>query len=411
MLSLLLPLLLARPQEPARLEPASTYAVIVGVLEWESESLSPFSKENRRDQALYDRLLALGVPPENMALLLGPEATWEGMGAAVDRIARSAGEGSTFLFYYAGHGYPGSKGIYLASFDAGASEEVPEGYWAGELEHTLSEHFAGERALLLGDCCYSGGLADVALALSEGGLRTASLTSASLANTSTGYWTFTCSLLDALYGRPLLDRNGDGQISLAEAAHDAGEAMTMVEEQASGYSLSGLEPSFVLCDVEGDAAGEVPTPFQLGQYVRLAGEPGARGRRRRGRTARVVDFREGKAGVELQRYSDRELRWVEPERLSALPRPELAKVPAYSKDIFPPLPDPEVAAEQATVGGKYSGLLRSLEVPFDLLENGAFQDYGRWGAKQYRGYTGLPPGYWVYVYPRWYIFEKQADLR
>ena len=38
----------AAPDDPG-LEPRSTYAVIVGVLEWKSKGLSSFSKENRRE--------------------------------------------------------------------------------------------------------------------------------------------------------------------------------------------------------------------------------------------------------------------------------------------------------------------------------------------------------------------------
>ena len=274
---------------------------------------------------------------------------------------------------------------------------------AGELERSLGEHFEGERVLLLADCCYSGGLSDVALNLSRTGLRTASLTSASFTNTSTGWWTFTCSLLDALGGRPLLDLDGDGRISLAEAAHDAGESMAMIEAQNHGYSTSGLRGSFVLCDVEGEAAGELPEPFELRQYVRLIG------RGRRGRTARIVDARDGKLGVEVQRYADRELRWLEPDRVRVRTRPALPTVPTYSKDYFPTALAPEAAAEAATVDGKYTDQLRRIEVRFDFLESGTFQDYGRWAAKQYRGYTELPSGYWVYVYPHWYIFGERVE--
>ena len=40
------------------LETKNTYAVIVGVLEWEKPAYSSFSKQNRRDQGLYDSLSA-----------------------------------------------------------------------------------------------------------------------------------------------------------------------------------------------------------------------------------------------------------------------------------------------------------------------------------------------------------------
>ncbi|MCH2102041.1 MAG: caspase family protein [Planctomycetes bacterium] len=390
-----------------RLEPAKTYAVIAGVLEWESDTLSSFSKENRRDQGLYDRLLEMGIPAEQMSLLLGPEATNENMIAALDAIAQKAKGGSTLIFYYAGHGYPGSKGIYFASHDAAATIESPEGFWIGNIESIVKEKFKGDRILLFADCCFSGGLADIALRLKESGFRTASLTSSSLSNTSTGYWTFTCSLLDALGGRPLLDLDGNGKITLGEAAHDVRESMQLVESQNHGYSNSGVKGDFVLAEVDmtNKLGAAIPQPYALRQYMEVSG------RGTRARAARIIDFREGMLGLEIQRYSKRDIIWKDPMELRTRDRPNLPHVPTYSKDLFPQaLPD-DIAEKTASVNGKYEGLLRKIEVRFDFLENGSFSDYGRWNAKQYKGHANLPPGYWVYVYPNWYIFGNQSNAK
>ena len=43
-------------------EPAKARALIVGVLAWQDPSFRSFSKTDRKDQALYDLLLAKGVP-------------------------------------------------------------------------------------------------------------------------------------------------------------------------------------------------------------------------------------------------------------------------------------------------------------------------------------------------------------
>ena len=61
---------LVRGENASRLVPAKTYALIVGVLDWEQKTLATYPKENRQDVALHKQLLAFGVPDANMMLLL-----------------------------------------------------------------------------------------------------------------------------------------------------------------------------------------------------------------------------------------------------------------------------------------------------------------------------------------------------
>ncbi|MBW3541632.1 MAG: von Willebrand factor type A domain-containing protein [Planctomycetes bacterium] len=75
-----------------------------------------------------------------------------------------------------------------------------------------------------------------------------------------------------------------------------------------------------------------------------------------------------------------------------------------------PVPEqlaPEAAQKKATVEGKYSKLLKTLSIPGDYQQYGGFHDYGRWEGTSYAGHDELPVGYWVYVYPTWYIFEQK----
>ena len=65
--------------------------------------------------------------------------------------------------------------------------------------------------------------------------------------------------------------------------------------------------------------------------------------------------------------------------------------------------------EQATVGGKYSGLLRKIEVADDEKTYGKFKDYGRYTGTSWKGHKDLPAGYWVYVAPNWYIWKNRTD--
>ena len=60
----------------------------------------------------------------------------------------------------------------------------------------------------------------------------------------------------------------------------------------------------------------------------------------------------------------------------------------------------------ASVKGKYRKLLHALHLPGDLASYTEFRDWGTWSGATYGGYTDLKPGYWVYVHPRWFIWEE-----
>src|SRR5262249_52178895 len=51
--------------------------------------------------------------------------------------------------------------------------------------------------------------------------------------------------------------------------------------------------------------------------------------------------------------------------------------------------------------------LRKIEVKEDRETYTDFHDFGRWTGDSYAGQDNLPTGYWVYVAPHWYIWEKQ----
>jgi len=66
------------------------------------------------------------------------------------------------------------------------------------------------------------------------------------------------------------------------------------------------------------------------------------------------------------------------------------------------------AVRKAAVGGKYRSLLAVIRVPEDLAAYTAFSDYGFSNTPAWGGYTGLPAGYWVYVYPHWYLWRETS---
>ncbi len=64
-----------------------------------------------------------------------------------------------------------------------------------------------------------------------------------------------------------------------------------------------------------------------------------------------------------------------------------------------------------SMGGKYSNFLKRIAVPTDKSGYGECKDYGWWGNTSYAGHQNLPKGYWVYVYPDWYIWGESKTGR
>lgn len=75
-----------------------------------------------------------------------------------------------------------------------------------------------------------------------------------------------------------------------------------------------------------------------------------------------------------------------------------------------PLVRPDPDKVKASCGGKYRELLRKIAVPDDKASYTEFHDYGFYPAcASYGGHKDLPEGYWVYVFPHWYIWKECGE--
>ncbi len=70
--------------------------------------------------------------------------------------------------------------------------------------------------------------------------------------------------------------------------------------------------------------------------------------------------------------------------------------------------DERRAPAEASVNGKYQYLIHTFEAPEDVGRYGAYRDYGWWDHTYYKGEGPLRPGYWVYLEPVWYVWEREA---
>lgn len=75
----------------------------------------------------------------------------------------------------------------------------------------------------------------------------------------------------------------------------------------------------------------------------------------------------------------------------------------YDKENFNDYKD---VMEQASMHGKYSDLLHVIEVPEDKAGYSILCDWGYSLCDAYAGNADLEPGFWVYVYPNWFVWRK-----
>ena len=67
----------------------------------------------------------------------------------------------------------------------------------------------------------------------------------------------------------------------------------------------------------------------------------------------------------------------------------------------------EEALKKASVDDKYSNLLHVIESKDDFRSYRQFSDYGFWNGRNYAGHQNLQSGYWVYVFPNWYVWKTK----
>jgi len=291
------------------LKPAETYVIIAGTLKWQDKKINTFSPTNRKDQELYDTLAKIGVPRDNMLLLLDEKATLDAIQKSVKDIGAKAKPGSTLLFYYCGHGSRLDNGkVALLNYDFNPKKIMTP----ADIGDWIAKEFKGERVFLLADCCMSGSLGECAAKLDKAKFKALSITSADAGNISTGNWTYTQTLLDALNGDPLLDANGDGDITLEELYIHLTREMKYREMQRCGVMLLGIPKTFRLASVDKNAKKPViQSNFGLNDYV-WAADKGVR------RAGRIVGQEDKTLLVEFYNYTEKQRVKVEPGNIEKM---------------------------------------------------------------------------------------------
>jgi hypothetical protein len=296
--------------------PATTFVLVASVTQWPPQAgLAPFTGEQRRDQDLVNQFQRSGVPAANIIFLKDSAATHAAMCNSLSSLAGRAGIGSTFIFYFQGHG--GRK--VFCCYDV-----AQNAFHAEEIFPILDKAWKGDRLFLIGDCCSSGSLASVVRQYERlrPNVRAACIASATASNMSTGHWTFTASLIRILAGDPQVDRNRDGQITLAEAEQFIHDQMKFQENQLAGITVSpSFEKEFV---IRRAAPGRkivprIPGPHQIGDVVEARDSQG------NWYTSEILNWKRSNRLYKVHFYGweSKWDEWVNASRLRPIVKPKL----------------------------------------------------------------------------------------
>lgn len=288
--------------------PSKTWAFVAGLLEWENEDIySSFPSDFRRDEELVNLLIERGVPEDQVCYLQDSDATTEAIAAEMESHLQGAPADATLIVYYCGHGARYDDGsVYFASYDAG--DDTNPGWAVSDIPDAIEAHFAGNRAILLADCCHSGRLVE-AVAAKRRRVAYAAFGSSLASELSTGNWTFTESILSALRGEAFTDDDGSNTITLAELAKHIQSEMAFAEEQVALFATTpNFDPNFVI------ASAQPRHDKRLGSNVVVYAD-------NQWYAAQVTGVRKGELCVRYYGFAEYEDQWVGEDEARALGRP------------------------------------------------------------------------------------------
>jgi hypothetical protein len=246
-------------------EPENTWIMMVGVSEWlHSDIYSNMPDPYGEDQKLYELFLKRGVPKDQIVFLRDKEATLRRINDEFISLLKKTEKDDTLFTYFTGHGIVDKDGAgYFANYDA-PKKKWRKGTWSvAEIYNTIEAEFAGDTIFMMADCCYSGTLSEQLKAL-ETEKAYACLSSSLSTLTSGMYWTFTESLISGFIGRPYVDSNSDGEITLRELKTYSRKDVAVFMQQETRFSTNEKFPqTFLLGTSLKKTHPEVGTYFEI----------------------------------------------------------------------------------------------------------------------------------------------------
>ena len=225
-------------QAPSFVDQGKTWAVIVGVSDYQDNEISDLLYAHKDAKAFYDFLQSMAggkIPAEQMKLLTNKDATTAGIAAALDWLIEMAKEGDQVIIYFSGHGDVETRTLrnhgFLLTYDSPAKTYIAGAFPLFYLQDVISTLSQQKKAkvIMVADACRSGALAGMSV---NGPQATAQYLQQQFANEikilacgpteysvegkqwGNGHGAFTYNLLEGLTG--LADKDGNYEVNLFE---------------------------------------------------------------------------------------------------------------------------------------------------------------------------------------------------
>lgn len=287
--------------------PAKTRVFIACLATFQGEKSPSFSTDDRLDGKLAELFRARGVPARNMLVLLDKYATTQNIEAQFKSFLSESQPDELLIFYFGSHGdYDAKTGDhYFITYDGRLNFN-----WAFD---AIEKGFKGSRALMFADCCYSGGIGDIA-PHRDRRVSYVCISSAFCHNIAYSGWRFIDCMMRGFGGSPVVDLDGNGKIELQELANFMARHMAFVAEGKVGaVSTGSFNPHMVIstCGPKGDR--------RIGTYVEAKDSDGEWYK------AEIVGVRGNEFHVKGTDQQSRFDRWLPLSDVKAFTYPRFAK--------------------------------------------------------------------------------------
>ena len=243
LLTFLIFLLMSRPVaagvDDVHWDPAKTRVFIASLCWYKGEDKPDFAPDERLDGKMAEFFQEHGVPKKQVKVLLDADATVANVQKEFSQFMRDSQPDELLICYLSGHGYSG--GFYL--FDDTLDSE----WFFDEIE----KDYRGARAFLMADCCFSGGIVELAQKRKTS-IAYACLSSTYSQQTAWSGWRFAQCLMRGFEGNPVVDLNGDGHVDLTELADYSAHYMAFAAEGKPMFTTTnGFSPRLQLANTKG----------------------------------------------------------------------------------------------------------------------------------------------------------------
>ena len=210
--------------EEAVWQPRKTRVFIVSLARFEGDRLHSFPTDERLDAHFAELFAERGVPASQIVFLKDEQATTQNIKSEFASFLRKSSPGEMLFFYFGSHGAydPATGKFSFCAFNDNLSFS-----WA---LNAIESDFKGTRAFLMTDCCYSGGIVDLA-EKRETSIAYACLSSTYAHQTAWSGWRFMQCLIRGLAGDPVVD--------LDELAAYTARYMAFAAEGKPGFTTTG----------------------------------------------------------------------------------------------------------------------------------------------------------------------------